>query len=55
VLVQPVTLLASASGLAIVPTPGMTLTWAGDTSTVKDVETVAPDGTPTLYTITGSR
>jgi hypothetical protein len=53
VLVNPVTLLVAAMGLAIVPAPGGTFVWAGKTYTIKDVEPVAPDGTSIIYTITG--
>jgi hypothetical protein len=51
VLTDPLTLLVAAAGLSVVPTPGMTEGWAGVERTIKDVETVAPDGTPILYVI----
>lgn len=53
VLVNPVTLLVAAAGLAIVPTPGGTFTWAGKTYTIKFVEPVAPDGAAIIYTMVG--
>jgi hypothetical protein len=54
-LVDPVTLLAAAFGLAVVPAPNMALTWAGVIYTVKNVEAIAPDGTAIVYTLIGSR
>jgi hypothetical protein len=53
VLVNPVTLLVAASGLAIVPVPGNTFTWAGTKYTVRHSEPVAPDGVPILHTVIG--
>lgn len=53
VLANPVTLLVAASGLAVTPAPGMAMTWAGLTYTIKLVEAVAPDGTAILYRCTG--
>lgn len=55
VLVDPVTLMVAAKGLACTPTPGMPMLWAGVTYAVKYAEAVAPDGTPILWTVVGSR
>lgn len=55
VLVDPVTLLVAASGLAITPQPGDSMVWAGATYTVKDVDPTGPDGTAIFYRIIGSR
>lgn len=55
VLIDPVTLLVAASGLKVTPLPGMPMAWAGVTYVVKDAEAVAPDGTPILWTVIGSR
>ena len=54
VLSNPVTLLIAARGLSVTPRPGMSMTWANVTYTIKDVETVGPDGTPILYAVIGS-
>lgn len=53
VLNNPVTLMVAAAGLAVTPAIGMPFVWAGITYTIKDLEDVAPDGTPIIYTITG--
>lgn len=55
VLKDPVTLLVAASGLSTVPKPGLPITWAGLTYTIKDVNPTAPDGVAIVYEITGSR
>lgn len=52
-MVNAVTLMVAASGLAVVPTAGMAMEFAGVTYTVKDVDPVAPDGTPIIYTVIG--
>lgn len=53
-LINPVTLMIAAHGLAVTPVPGMPIVWAGKSYTLKDVDTVAPDGTPIIYVATGS-
>lgn len=52
-LTNPVTLMLAASGLTVTPTVGASFTWAGTTYVIRDVDPVAPDGTPIIYTITG--
>lgn len=53
-LVNPVSLMIAAHGLTVTPVPGMPIVWAGKSYTLKDVEPVAPDGTPIIYVATGS-
>jgi hypothetical protein len=55
VLTDPVTLLIAASGASITPAPGMPFAWAGVGYVCKNVEAVAPDGTPIIWTMIGSR
>ena len=54
-LSKTVTLLVAASGMAFDPQMGDTLTWNGVTYAVKDVQTLAPDGTAIVHTVIGSR
>lgn len=54
VLTNPVTLMIAAAGLSVTPAPGMQMTWAGTTYAIKDVDPIAPDGTPIIYTVIGS-
>lgn len=54
VLVNPVTLMIAAAGLAVTPALGMQFAWAGITYTIKDKDEVAPDGTPIIYIVTGT-
>lgn len=51
---KTVTLLVAASGLTITPSTGMVMSWAGVDYSIDNVDTLAPDGTPILYTIVGS-
>lgn len=58
VLTNPATLFVAAryQGTLIPrPAPNMVFTWAGAPFTVRDVQTLAPDGAPIAYTVTGSR
>ncbi len=52
-LANSVTLLIAALNLSVTPRPGMYITWAGITYSIKDVEAVAPDGVPIMYTVIG--
>jgi hypothetical protein len=54
-LVDPVTLLVAAYGLAVKPVPELRFTWAGLEYYIRDVTQVAPDGTPVTYSVVGSR
>lgn len=56
-LTDPITLMVAASGLGVVPTSGMTMTWGNNVAyAIRSVEAINPDGTsPILYTIIGSR
>jgi hypothetical protein len=49
-----VTLLVAARGLTITPDRGEHFTWAGVDYTIKQVEKIAPDGTPILYRVVGA-
>jgi hypothetical protein len=52
---KTVTLLAAAKSLTVEPKKGMVLTWSDGVSySIDDVQSVAPDGTPILYTIVAS-
>jgi hypothetical protein len=54
-LVSPITLLVAALELgSYEPTADDSMIFAGQTYAVKDVDPVAPDGTPILYRVTGS-
>ena len=55
VLIDPVTLLVAADGLAFDPQPGDTFVWGCISYTVRSVDVTAPDGTPILYKVVGSR
>lgn len=49
---KTITLLAAAKGLTVEPKKGMVLTWAdGVAYSIEDVQSVAPDGPPIIYTI----
>lgn len=54
VLINPVTLLVAAYGLSVTPAPNMSMTWAGTTYVIRDVQVLAPDGTAITYTVVGS-
>jgi hypothetical protein len=51
----PQTLKVAASGMTFDPLPGDTFVWNGFVYAVVNVETLAPDGTPILYTVIGNR
>ncbi len=53
-LVDPVTLLIAAKDLEIVPVPDMRIEWGGKPRTIRDVDTLAPDGVAILYTVVAS-
>lgn len=55
-LVNPVTLMVAAATLAITPTNGMQFSWGGVTYSIKDLDSVNPDGAvrPILWIITGT-
>lgn len=56
VLKDPITLLVEALHLGtFVPEDPDSMTFAGATYTVKDVDTLAPDGAAITYRVTGSR
>lgn len=50
-----ITLIIAASGLGITPVPGDVFGWNGLFYTAKDCEAVAPDGTPVIWTVIGSK
>lgn len=51
---KTVTLLVAARGLTVTPDRGEHFTWAGVDYTIREVETIAPDGTPILYRVVGA-
>lgn len=54
-LINPVTLIVAAVGLAITPIVGMVFIWGGVRYTIKDADTLKPDGvTAIIHTITGT-
>lgn len=55
VLVNPVTLMVAASGLAVALAPSMLMVWGGVSYSIKDVEPLRPDGVTTIFfTVIGS-
>lgn len=54
-IADPITLLVAAAGLTLVPSPNIAMTWRGVIYTVKNVEALAPNGSPITYTVIGSR
>jgi len=54
VLTNPVTLMIAAKGLGVTPAPGQSMTWAGKTYSIVDVESVGPSGEAIYYSVTGS-
>ena len=61
-VVRPVTLLIAATftndagaAVAFAPEVGKTMNWAGQPFAIVDVDAVAPDGEPIVFTVMGSR
>jgi hypothetical protein len=53
---DPVTLLVAAAGLTLTPAPNMALGWGGAIYTVKNCESLKPDGqTAITHTVIGDR
>lgn len=53
-LVNPVTLMIAAKNLGVTPVPGKSMTWAGKTYSLVDIQDVGPDGVPIIYVVTGT-
>lgn len=54
-IVDPVTLLVAAEGMAFDPQPGDTFVWAGVTYAVRSTEPTGPDGVTIVTKIVASR